>query len=160
MPDASSNFNTLAQQSQNLLAQQQQLQQQRRQVHHEMKQHLVRTLQAVHQAFDGLRNLEDEDMQIPGERDVLESWSIEEDLLEATFGYSFRGEYHYYEVRLPLRYLQPDGLEQVQAEARALREAQAQKQRLEQQEAVERDRRLYETLRARFAGEPAQEDQP
>lgn len=144
------NFQALAQQSRQLCAQAQQVQAQQRQVLSRMKALLVGVLQRYHQAFEGLKDLSEEDVRIPDAYDALEHWCVQDGWLEAVFGYSFRSEHNTYEVRLPVRYLEEDGHAQIEADAQTLRQQAHEQERRDQAEQNEKLRALYESLKSRF----------
>lgn len=154
----SSSFGPLMEQSAQLQHQAAVVRSQQRQVQEQMKGHLVHVLKAYHQAFEGVRDLDDEEVRIPDRYDMLEHWAVDGQQFEATLGYGFRGEHHTYQVSLPVKYLEADGLTHLQSDAHRLRhEQEAQRQREQDAEDL-RLRELFETLKGRF--EPASPEAP
>ena len=94
-------------------------------VHAGMRNHLIAVRNRYVELFEPFIDDLAHECQSIDERHFLDSWSIEGETFTANLSYGFRGEACYYDVELPLRYVQPDGEQAMQRDLETMRAARA-----------------------------------
>ena len=115
-------------------------------VHAGMRDHLIAVRNRYVELFEPLVDGLARECQGIDHRHFLDSWSIEGDTFTANLSYGFRGEVCYYEVELPLRYVQPGGEQAMQRDLEALRAAMAHSEATAQAAKERRERRELQRL--------------